>query len=65
MAHIDTRNIKPDKDGKPRKSYLVRWIHASGKEQAQAFRRFADARDFKTEIEGRATAGHLRRSVCW
>lgn len=52
MAHIDTRELKPDKTtGKPRKAYLVRWIDAAGKERAKTYRRMADAKVFKVEIE--------------
>lgn len=51
MAHIDTRNLKPDRNGKPRKTYLVRWVDAAHKERAKSFPRMVAAKAFKVEIE--------------
>lgn len=51
MAHIKTRQLKPGKDGKPRKAYQVRWIDAAGKQRSRQFGRMTDAKPFKTEIE--------------
>lgn len=57
MAHIKTRELKPGKDGKPRKAYQVRWIDAGHKERSKQFSRWKAANAFKTEIEGALLRG--------
>lgn len=62
MAHIQTRQLKPDQDGAPRKAYQVRWIDTAHKERARQFSRMGDARAFKAEIERELIDDRLERS---